>query len=67
MAHQKALQADPDLLKKASALTDRMRAFQAKLDATMIKDDPKIAPIIAKLQGFRVASAQMPSSAVSHP
>lgn len=50
-AHQKALQADPDLLAKAAELTQRMRLFQAKLNAAMVKNDPKIAPIIAKFEG----------------
>jgi len=45
-ARQAAFQANPDLL-------DQMKALQDKINAAMIKADPKVAPIIAKLEAAR--------------
>ena len=49
-AHDAALQANPDLAAEGKALTEKMEAFHKKLDAAMIKADPKVAPILAKLE-----------------
>jgi len=45
-ARQAAFQANPDLL-------DQMKAVQDKINAAMIKADPKVAPIIAKQEAAR--------------
>jgi hypothetical protein len=50
-AHLAALKDHPELAAKARELADRMRDFQSKLQAAMIKDDPKVGHIIAQLKG----------------
>ena len=45
-ARQEAMQANPDL-------ADQMKALQQKINAAMIKADPKVAPIIAKVEAAR--------------
>ena len=49
-AHTAALQANPDLTAEHTKLMERMRTFEDKLDAAMIKINPAIAPIIAKFE-----------------
>jgi hypothetical protein len=49
-ARQAAVKANPDLLKKAAAVSQRMRAFEGKLDAAMVKADPKVAVLVAQLE-----------------
>jgi hypothetical protein len=49
VARQAALKANPELLTKSAQLTMEMRAFQDKLNAAIIEADPKVAPIVAKL------------------
>jgi hypothetical protein len=49
-AREAAIKANPDLLKKAAELSDKMKAFQQKLDAAMIQANPNMAPMIAKLE-----------------
>jgi len=45
-AHQAAMQANPDLEQEQKALQD-------KINAAMIKADPNVAPIIAKMEAAR--------------
>jgi hypothetical protein len=45
-ARAKALKANPDLIVKARALALKMRAFQEKVNAAILKEDPRIAPIL---------------------
>jgi len=49
-AHDAALQANPDLAAQEKQLKEEMEALHKKLDAAMIKADPKVAPILAKLE-----------------
>jgi len=48
-----ALQTNPDLAAEYKHLMDEMKAQQAKFDAAMIKADPKVAPLVAKLVALR--------------
>jgi hypothetical protein len=50
-ARQAALKENPELVAKAQELSAKMRAFQEKLDAAMLKSDPKLAPVLAKFEG----------------
>lgn len=52
-ARAAAIQANPDLLSENKKLIERMRAFEDKLDAVMIKADPTVAPILAKFEANR--------------
>jgi len=49
-AHDAALQANPDLATQEKTLHQEMEAFQKQLDAAMITADPKVAPLIQKMQ-----------------
>ena len=49
-AHDAAMQADPALDAEGKDLKEKMNAYRKKVDAAMIKADPKVAPIIAKLE-----------------
>lgn len=60
-ARQAAMKADPTLTSKLVQLSQKMRAFQAKLHAAMVADNPNVAPIIAKLEGgSRVPPSPLP-------
>jgi len=50
-ARTAALKANPDLVTRASQLSEKMRQFQQKLNAAMVKTDPNIAPVLAKFAG----------------
>ncbi len=50
-ARQAALKENPELATKAQELSAKMRAFQEKLDAAMLKSDPHLAPVLAKFEG----------------
>jgi hypothetical protein len=56
-ARSAALQANPDLISQNKKLLDKMRDFEDKVDAAMVKADPNIAPIIAKFEAGRRRSA----------
>jgi hypothetical protein len=49
-ARSAAIDAHPDLIAETQKLMDRMRALDAKIDAAMIKVDPGVAPILAKVE-----------------
>ena len=49
-AHDEAIQANSDLATEEKDLKAKMDAFHKKMDAAMIAADPKVAPIIEKLQ-----------------
>ncbi len=49
-AHDAALQNDQSLAQEGKDLQEKMKAYQDKVNAAMIKADPKVAPIIAKLE-----------------
>ena len=52
-ARDAVMQANPDLAAEYKAIIGEMQAQQVKLDADMIKVDPKVAPIVAKLVELR--------------
>jgi hypothetical protein len=52
-ARQAALQANPDLETEHKQILKKMDAQQTKLDAAVIKADPKIKPVIDKLVALR--------------
>jgi hypothetical protein len=52
-ARSAAFKADPDLVAGSQSLSEKMRAFDEKLTAAMVKTDPTIAPILAKFEAMR--------------
>jgi FtsZ-binding cell division protein ZapB len=48
-AQSRAMQADPDLQSQWDDLTEKMTAHQRAVDAAMLKLDPAVASILAKL------------------
>jgi len=62
-ARVKAIKAHPELLAENTALMQKIRAFEAKLDAAMVKTNPAVAPILSKFE----ASRQPAGSTVSSP
>jgi Spy/CpxP family protein refolding chaperone len=48
-AHEAALAADPFLAAEGQVLAEKMQAYRKKLNAAMIKADPKVAAILAKI------------------
>ena len=48
-AQSEAMQADPNLQSKWDDLTKKMTAHQQAIDAAMLKSDPSVASILAKL------------------
>ncbi len=50
LARRKAFQANPDLQKEAAALAEKMHAFQHKLDQEILQVDPKVAPVVTKIE-----------------
>jgi len=66
-ARDSALQANPDLAAEYKQILADMQAQQAKLDAAMVKADPKAAPIVAKLVALRQINGAHAPSAVASP
>jgi hypothetical protein len=60
-ARMVALKANPDFVTKSAQLSAKIRAFQEKLDAAMLKTDPKLAPVLAKFEGVHRVT-QTPSA-----
>jgi len=54
---QKMLQENPELAAEYKELTSEISAQRDKLNAAMIQADPKVAPIIAKLDALRKGTA----------
>jgi len=52
-ARQKVLQANPELASEYKELIEQETAQQRALDAAMIQADPKVAPVVAKLEMIR--------------
>ena len=52
-AHDAAIKADPSLDTEGKALKEQMEAYNKKLHAAMVKADPKVEPILAKLDASR--------------
>ena len=52
-ARNQAIQSDSEFNLTSKKLIDRMRALEDKLDATMIKTDPSLIPVIAKFEAGR--------------
>jgi hypothetical protein len=59
-ARMAALKANPSLVTKAGQLNEKLRQFEQKLNAAMVKTDPKIEPVLAKFAGNRPAPHPMP-------
>jgi hypothetical protein len=53
-AHDAALKANPDLAAEDKELRDKMHAHEKKVDDAMIKADPKVAPLIEKIEKERM-------------
>lgn len=68
-AREAAIKANPALIAKSMELAQKMRAFQQKLDAAIIQDDPGLAPMIDKLEHGMNAQHMPPpmTSALPHP
>jgi hypothetical protein len=67
LAREKVLADNHDLAVEYQSVLDAMRAEEAVIDATMSKSDPKMAPIVAKLEAARkqsVPQAAQPSAPV---
>jgi hypothetical protein len=65
-AREAVLRDNPDLATEYKEIMDEMQAQQAKLDAAMIKADPKAAAIVAKLVALRQRNgAPFPASTPS--
>ena len=62
-ARTAALKANPALMQKGAEISAKMHAFQQKLDAAIIKADPTIAPLLAKLALLRHPPAGAPPNA----
>jgi hypothetical protein len=60
------LQNNPDLAAEYKSLLAEMDEQQKALDAAMIKADPKVAPIVAKLQELRKKNSVKPASTASN-
>lgn len=63
-ARETTLKNNPDLAAEYKALLAEMDEQQKKMDAAMIKADPKVAPIVAKLEAMRKHSS-VPNGTVS--
>lgn len=50
---QKTLAENPELAAEYKAILNQMEAQQKALEAAMVKADPKVAPIVAKLDKIR--------------
>ena len=59
------MKANPNLLSESAAIAEKMRAFQQKLDAAMIKENPKVAPMVAKLENRQIVAP--PPQPFFHP
>ena len=60
------LQSNPDLAAEYKSLLAEMDQQQKDLDAAMIKADPKVAPIVAKLEQLRKKNSVNRSPASSN-
>ncbi len=49
-AHDAAMKADPSLEAEQKDLAEKQQALRKKTDDAMIKADPKVEPILAKLK-----------------
>jgi hypothetical protein len=54
IARQAAFKANPDFATQATELTTRMRAFEAKLNAAIIKIDPQTKLTVDRLEGPQI-------------
>ena len=62
-ARSAAINAHPDLIAETQKLMERMHALNGQINAAMIKIDPGVAPIIAKVEANRNRRSQgMPAT-----
>jgi hypothetical protein len=52
-AHDAALQANPDLAAQEKQLREQTDALHKQIEAAMVKIDPNVAPLIAKMDADR--------------
>jgi hypothetical protein len=64
-ARSAAINAHPDLITENQMLMERMHALNDKINAAMIKIDPGVAPIIAKVEANR--NRRAPGMAATPP
>jgi hypothetical protein len=60
-ARMAAIKANPALVTKATQLQDKLRQFEQKLNAAMIKTDPTVAPVLAKFAANRPPPSHVPT------
>jgi len=66
-ARDAALQANPDLAAEYKEIIQEMQMQQNELDVAMIKADPKVASIVAKLVELRQRNGAHPPPATPGP
>ena len=59
-ARKAALQADPELAKEQTALQQKIRDFQHKVDQVILQSNPELGSMIAKLESSPVPHLPMP-------
>jgi len=67
IARESVLRNNPDLAAEYKQIMDEMQAQQTKLDAAIIKADPKAAPIVAKLVALRQRNEAAAAAATPIP
>lgn len=61
-ARAAAIKAHPELLQENTELIEKIRAFEAKLNAAMIKANPSIAPLMVKYKANTTPPGDAPAS-----
>jgi len=67
VAREAVLRTNPDLAAEYKQIMDEMQAQQTKVDAAIIKADPKAAPIVAKLVVLRQRNEAAAAAATPSP
>ena len=62
---QKVLNGNPELASEYNDIRNEINAQMEKMNAAMIQADPKVAPIVAKLEALR--QQRMGASSMPHP
>lgn len=65
-AHSAVLQADPSLQAEGQALQQKVMAYKSKVQAAMIKANPKLGPLLAKYKIMQTQYGQQ-STVTSSP
>jgi len=67
VTREAVLRTNPDLAAEYKQIMDEMQTQQTKLDAAIIKADPKAAPIVAKLVSLRQRNEAAAAAATPSP